>query len=271
MRRGSKPGTLRRKSALAAIALLAVAAVALGRLHPFGDPRQARVSAQQRDLADLLRNAGIPSQATAVLVAKCADCHSNATRWPLYSRVAPASWLVEHDVVKGRKRMNLSTWDKLTPDTRQALESKIAHETKMGDMPPLQYRAIHWGARLSREDLQALSILSRQGGAAETGSLGAGDAERGEAIFERRCTSCHALDANHEGPHLRGVYGRKAGSVADFRYSTALKGSNFTWNDTLINQWLTDPDAMLPGNIMDFRVVKASERADLVAFLKQLK
>jgi cytochrome c len=119
--------------------------------------------------------------------------------------------------------------------------------------------------------LQALSILSRQDGAAETGPLGAGDADRGEAIFERRCTGCHALDANHEGPHLRGVYGRKAGSVADFRYSTALKGSNFTWNDTLINQWLTDPDAMLPGNNMDFRVVKASERADLVAFLKQLK
>lgn len=269
MRRAPKLRALRRKSTLAAIALCAAAAIALGYVHPFGDPRRIEGSALQR--SGLVSGENIPAQARAVLIAKCADCHSNTTRWPLYSRVAPASWLIEHDVVEGRKRMNLSTWEKLTPDSQQAIKSKIVLDSRMGDMPPLQYRAIHWGARLSREDLQALAMLGRQDGAAEAGAGGVGDAERGEAIFERRCTGCHALDANREGPHLRGVFGRKAGSIADFRYSTALKESNVTWNETLLNQWLTDPDAMLPGNNMDFRVVKATERLDVVAFLKQLK
>lgn len=285
MTRRSAIRALGRKWTLAAMALSAAAAIALGHVHPFGDPRSMVGSLPQRDLRDLLSNAEIPTQARTVLIAKCADCHSNATRWPVYARIAPASWLIERDVVEGRKRMNLSTWGKLTPDRRQVLESKIVHATRMGDMPPLQYRAIHWGASLSREDVQALAMLAnhpsnenlplgipgKQNGAAETGGDAAGDPVRGKAIFEQRCTGCHALDANREGPHLRGVFGRKAGSVADFTYSSALKKSTITWNETLLNEWLTDPDTMMPGNNMGFRVVKATERSDLVAFLKQVK
>lgn len=51
----------------------------------------------------------------------------------------------------------------------------------------------------------------------------------------------------------------------------ALKQSGVTWNEDSLNQWLTDPDAMIPCNSMDFHVVRANERADLIAFLKQLK
>jgi cytochrome c len=97
----------------------------------------------------------------------------------------------------------------------------------------------------------------------------AGDAARGKLVFERRCTGCHALDADREGPRLRDVYGRKAASVVGFEYSASLKDSGITWNPVTLDQWLTDPDAMVPGNNMSFVTPKADDRRDLIAYLRQ--
>jgi cytochrome c len=72
-----------------------------------------------------------------------------------------------------------------------------------------------------------------------------------------------------EGPRLSGVYGRVAATAPGFSYSAALTAAQLTWNDTTLNQWLTDPDAFVPGNNMDFRVPRPQGRADLIAFLKQ--
>jgi cytochrome c len=88
-------------------------------------------------------------------------------------------------------------------------------------------------------------------------------------VFERRCTGCHAMDENREGPQLRTVYGRKAGSVAGFLYSAKLKSSGLTWNPETLDQWLTDPDAMVPGNDMSFATPKATDRKDVIAYLQQ--
>src|SRR6266513_757954 len=66
-------------------------------------------------------------------------------------------------------------------------------------------------------------------------------APEGQALFERRCTGCHALDSDHEGPRLRGVVGRAAGSVKTFQYSDALKNAKHTWNEANLDKWLTDP------------------------------
>lgn len=109
-------------------------------------------------------------------------------------------------------------------------------------------------------------------GAQETQSAPAqqGDATRGKAVFERRCTGCHALDADREGPRLRDVYGRKAGSIAGFEYSKSLAHSGLTWNPATLDQWLTDPDAMVPGNNMSFATPKAEDRRDLIAYLQQV-
>jgi cytochrome c len=96
----------------------------------------------------------------------------------------------------------------------------------------------------------------------------AGDAVRGKLVFERRCTGCHAMDENHEGPQLRTVYGRKAGSVAGFQYSTSLLRSELTWTPETLEQWLTDPDAMVPGNNMSFATPKAADRRDVIAYLQ---
>lgn len=111
----------------------------------------------------------------------------------------------------------------------------------------------------------ALVVLPNVSGAA--GATG-GNAANGKVLFEKRCTGCHSLDKNKEGPHLGGVYGRKAGSVADFTYSDELKGANITWDEGSLDKWLTNPDAMVPGNDMAFHVASAEERADIIQFLK---
>lgn len=98
-----------------------------------------------------------------------------------------------------------------------------------------------------------------------------GDAVRGERVFRRRCTGCHAIDADREGPHLRGVYGRKAGSVPGFDYSQALKNSGRVWDEMSLESWLRDTDAAVPGSAMGFSVPKPQDRADIIAFLKSLR
>jgi len=96
-----------------------------------------------------------------------------------------------------------------------------------------------------------------------------GDAARGKIVFEKRCTGCHSLNQDRDGPHLAGVYGRVAASVSGFDYSDALKKTHIVWNEATLDQWLTDPQTMVPGADMDFYVAKADERADVIAYLKE--
>jgi cytochrome c len=237
----------------------------LGNLHPFGDPRVEPAEG----LGRLLRGAKMPAEAKAVLVAKCADCHSNETRWPVYARMAPGSWLIERDIVEARKKMDLSRWEEMPVETQEVLAAKIVQEAKRGDMPPLQYRLLHWDAKLSKGDVQTLSMLGRGAGGSEAAMDGDGDAVRGKAIFQKRCTGCHAIEADREGPRLAGVYGRRAGSVTGFNYSAGLKNLGVTWNDAALEKWLSDPDMVVPDNNMSFSVPKAEERRDVIAYLKQ--
>ena len=95
-----------------------------------------------------------------------------------------------------------------------------------------------------------------------------GDADRGKQLFEKRCTGCHSLDQDKEGPRLRNVYGRTAGSIPTFKYSDALKSAHLTWDDVSLNKWLTDTESLIPDNDMSFHVPKADERADIIRFLK---
>lgn len=237
----------------------------MGLLHPFGDPR----AEPGKGLGTLLQNADMPAQAKSVLVAKCADCHSNETRWPLYARIAPGSWLIERDIVRGREHLNLSRWNEFAADRQEVLEAKIVQQAKAGAMPPIQYLVLHWDARLSSDDVKVLSQLTQSAAGSETASVGAGDPVRGKQLFERRCTGCHAMTSDREGPRLAGVFGRKAGSVPGFAYSGGLKKSGLVWDQATLGKWLTDPDLMVPDNNMSFRVPNGEERRDIIAFLKQ--
>lgn len=94
--------------------------------------------------------------------------------------------------------------------------------------------------------------------------------DQGKELFEKRCGGCHALDKDKEGPRLRGVYGRPAGSAPSFKYSDALKSARLTWDAALLDKWLTDPEKFIPENDMALGGVKATERAAIIAYLKQL-
>jgi len=96
-----------------------------------------------------------------------------------------------------------------------------------------------------------------------------GNAERGRDLYESRCIGCHSLDANRIGPRHRGVHGRKAGSVPGFTYSPALQNSPVVWNDETLMRWLTNPQEIIPGQRMNFRVSQPQDRADIIAYLKK--
>ncbi len=95
-----------------------------------------------------------------------------------------------------------------------------------------------------------------------------GNPEAGKQLFEKRCTGCHSLDKNKEGPRLRGVYGRRAGTVADFSYSDELKASQIMWDEQSLDRWLINPDAMVTNSDMAFHVSNPQERADIIQFLR---
>jgi cytochrome c len=90
----------------------------------------------------------------------------------------------------------------------------------------------------------------------------------GKALFEKRCSGCHALDRDKEGPRLGGVYGRNAGAVESFQYSEALKKSGIKWTEETLDKWLTDPDKLVRNNDMAFHVEKPDERSEIIAYLK---
>lgn len=96
-----------------------------------------------------------------------------------------------------------------------------------------------------------------------------GDAARGEARFQD-CAACHKLEAgaNNVGPSLHGIFARKAGEIADFRYSPAIRRSGIIWTPETLDRFITDPQALVPGNRMPYAgMANASDRADLIAYL----
>jgi cytochrome c len=106
---------------------------------------------------------------------------------------------------------------------------------------------------------------------AATPAVAAGDAARGESVYTAKCGACHSPDANRVGPMHRGVYGRTAGSVPGFSYSAAVKDSSVVWEEDTLDQWLTDPQALIPGQRMNFRLSQPQDRADVIAYLRTLQ
>jgi hypothetical protein len=82
----------------------------------------------------------------------CFDCHSNETEWPMYSRVAPVSWLIQYDVDEGRAVLNFSEWHRPQEEASESTET-----VQKGEMPPGIYRAMHAHARLSDADRERLA------------------------------------------------------------------------------------------------------------------
>lgn len=95
----------------------------------------------------------------------------------------------------------------------------------------------------------------------------AADPERGQLLYDSRCGGCHSLDDHRAGPAHRGIVGRRAGTAPGYDYSVALRNSGLVWTPRNLDLWLADPEALVPGQKMGFRVDDAADRADLIAYL----
>jgi cytochrome c len=99
-------------------------------------------------------------------------------------------------------------------------------------------------------------------------SAAADDVDRGERLYVERCGGCHSLDDNGPGPKHRGLIGRRAGSLAGFDYSKALRSAGFTWTAQLLDQWIANPNALVPGNRMVVQLASnPDDRAAIVEYL----
>jgi cytochrome c len=102
----------------------------------------------------------------------------------------------------------------------------------------------------------------------------AGDAAKGKVVFQR-CAICHRVDkggGNGLGPNLFGIVGRKAGTVAGFSYSAAMKNSGIVWTADKLIAYVAHPAQLVPGNRMAFAgIIDPGQQADVVAYLATLR
>ena len=97
----------------------------------------------------------------------CQDCHSQQTRWPWYSRIPPASWIIEQDVREARAHLDLSSWQNHSADQQRELLAAIGAAVRAGAMPPKRYLLMHSDAGLrpeERREIYGWTRAQRSGG-----------------------------------------------------------------------------------------------------------
>lgn len=109
----------------------------------------------------------VPPPVASIFNRSCNDCHSNNTRWPWYSNVAPVSWFVIGHVNEGRRHMNFSDWTRLNQREEGQMLKSICQEVTSGGMPLSSYTPMHPGSTLSAGDVKTLCDWA----GAETGRL----------------------------------------------------------------------------------------------------
>jgi cytochrome c oxidase assembly protein subunit 11 len=95
------------------------------------------------------------------------------------------------------------------------------------------------------------------------------DPIHGQQLFAQRCASCHSLDVNRVGPMLGGVFGRAAGSLPGYAYSSALRQSGVAWSADNLDRWLSSPREFVPETRMPVRVLEPSVRRDVISYLQK--
>ena len=104
---------------------------------------------------------GTTAGLVAVLDRSCGDCHSNATVWPWYTQIAPASWVMAYGVTKGRKAVNFSEWATYPPEAQRALLSASCQDVSDGKMPGA-YTLPRPETRLSAQDVETICTSARR-------------------------------------------------------------------------------------------------------------
>jgi hypothetical protein len=106
---------------------------------------------------DIVTTGVLPEDIADILKTACYDCHSNQTRLPWYSKLAPSSWLLTRDINQGRNKLNFSEWYSYNKRHQIGKLVDIKEEVTTGEMPLPAYRFIHWKARLTREQVSSLA------------------------------------------------------------------------------------------------------------------
>jgi hypothetical protein len=131
---------------LAIVILLVLAQlIRPARTNPAIDPAQS-----------LERFVQVDSDVSAILDRSCNDCHSNKTRWPWYSNVAPVSWFVIDHVNHGRSHLNFSEWGKYDEEERRSKLSGMCELARKGEMPLASYTPMHPGSSLTPNDISII-------------------------------------------------------------------------------------------------------------------
>ncbi len=99
-----------------------------------------------------------PRNVQPILERACYDCHSNETRWPWYSNIAPMSWALAHDVEEGRDELSFSEWSSYSESRRLHLLDEICEQVEKGEMPLKPYTLMHPRAKITIEDKRALCV-----------------------------------------------------------------------------------------------------------------
>jgi cytochrome c len=152
---------IRRLAVVAAVLLIAFAAAQLIRPNLVNPPIAAGRTIQAQ--------VGTANGLAAVLDRACGDCHSNATVWPSYARIAPLSWLMAYGVAQGRKAVNFSEWTAYSPERQRQLMAMACRDVSTGKMPGSLWTTLHPEARLSARDVETICAAARQAGAENAG------------------------------------------------------------------------------------------------------
>jgi Haem-binding domain len=112
--------------------------------------------------APILVGAQMPTEVRAAFERSCQDCHSENTYWPLYSKIPIVSSLVQDDVARGRKTMNLSHWQDYSRGKKFSYLAMVQASIKRRAMPPIRYTALHFNAKLAPAEIDAIEKWSGQ-------------------------------------------------------------------------------------------------------------
>jgi hypothetical protein len=134
--------------------------VVIGALIQFYRP--ARTNLPVNPVHTIQAHTNMPPDVEATLRRACFDCHSNESRWPWYSNVAPASWLLTQHVNGARQQMNFSEWDRESGPRAVRRFDSICDEVTQGGMPLPSYLILHADARLSPEDVKSICAWTQR-------------------------------------------------------------------------------------------------------------
>jgi cytochrome c2 len=125
----------------------------------------------------------------------------------------------------------------------------------------------HAAARAKIASVLSAAIFA----AGASNAANSADGAHGKAVFQT-CAACHSDKPDAVGPSLRGVFGRKAGSLDDFRYSRAMTRANLVWDEANLRDYIKDPQAMVKGNRMPFGGLSDPDDIDdVISYLKDLR